>query len=381
MKLLIFTYKFPPAGGGSGSYAAGLAKGLAVLGHEVKVLAPVDPGHDAPEEDAARAYDLRRTRLRGGPVGYAVGALHLLWELARFRPQALLLADTAGQNAAALAMLAVPSSLRYSLIVHSDEIARKLGHTGGTWLQRRRCSLLRRLYLRARSVVCVSERTREGLLGAYPQLRSRALVVHNGIDRARFSLARPNRAREVQHMLEGADPVLLTVARLVPTKGIDTVLACLPELAREFPNLRYAIVGSGDDRERLEALAEDLSIADRVVFAGYATDDLLRAWYAACDVFVMVSRREGFPLVYLEAAACGKPVIGARIGGVPEFIRDGENGLLVAPGEIRETTAAIRTLLRSEELRRRMGQAGQELVQQRFTIEIMAKATLDAALQ
>ncbi len=159
------------------------------------------------------------------------------------------------------------------------------------------------------------------------------------------------------------DRVVLTVGRLVPRKGHDLVLRALAALKEE--PVRYMIVGTGPEERRLRDLAQALGVQDRVVFAGYVPDEELPGLYAACDVFVMPSRLlktrdgiEGFGTVFLEAGACGKPVIGGRSGGVVEAVEDGRTGLLVDPHDAGALAEALRVLLRDPRLCQRMGEAG-----------------------
>ena len=127
---------------------------------------------------------------------------------------------------------------------------------------------------------------------------------------------------------------LVTVARLVPHKGIDTTIRALGRLASSHPDLHYAIVGQGSDQPSLQALAETLGVGDRVRFLTEVTDEELPLAYALADVYVGVSRQtardvEGFGISLLEASASGKPVVAGRSGGMPDAVRDGETGTLV----------------------------------------------------
>ena len=123
-------------------------------------------------------------------------------------------------------------------------------------------------------------------------------------------------------------------------KGFDTVIRALPLVLKRAPNLRYVIVGEGDDRPRLEKLAAELHLEKSVSFAGSVSDAQLAEYYRCCDAFVLPSKTtkrngswegEGFGRVYVEAALAGKPVVGSRGGGAAEAVVDGETGLLVDP--------------------------------------------------
>lgn len=165
--------------------------------------------------------------------------------------------------------------------------------------------------------------------------------------------------------------VLLTVARLLasePGKGVDTVIRALPRLLESFPNLYYVVIGDGDGRPPLEKLAAESGVAARVLFPGSRSGSL-RACYEAADVFVMPSRQEGFGIVYLEAMAAGRPVVGAACGGATEVIADGETGFLVSYGDVPALETCLATLLADDSLRLGMGEAGRRRAEERHRFE------------
>jgi phosphatidylinositol alpha-1,6-mannosyltransferase len=178
-------------------------------------------------------------------------------------------------------------------------------------------------------------------------------------------------------------PVLLTVGRLVPRKGIDTVLHALPMLLEEFPDLRYRVVGDGPDRARLEQIAYNLGVTHAVEFMGHVSDQVLPEVYRMAHIFVMSAREEqetasieGFGIVYLEAAASGLPVVAGRSGGAVEAVQEGKTGFLVPPDDPEALTQVLRRLLSDPALRRRMGQTGRRWVEEemnwdRAVIEIL----------
>lgn len=169
---------------------------------------------------------------------------------------------------------------------------------------------------------------------------------------------------------EPAGPVLLSVSRLwaVETgKGIDTVIRALPRVLARAPGAEYWIVGDGDARPGLEALAREMGVAGRVRFMGRVSDGELLAAYQAADVFLLPSNQEGFGIVYVEAMRQGCPVIAGNHGGAPEVVDDGVTGFLVEHGD--ETAIATRVvqLLEDPELRARMGRAARARVEELFT--------------
>ena len=165
-------------------------------------------------------------------------------------------------------------------------------------------------------------------------------------------------------------PVLLTVARLVNRKGIDTVLLTLPSLLDRSPDLQYWIVGNGPERASLEQQAQELGILQAVRFMAEVSDTELPEIYRRATAFVMPSRAdyhagsvEGFGIVYLEASASGLPVVAARSGGAAEAILENETGLLVPPDDPQALAQAISRLFDDPALRQRMGRAGRRWVE------------------
>ena len=139
-------------------------------------------------------------------------------------------------------------------------------------------------------------------------------------------------------------PLLLSVSRLASEetgKGVDQVIRALPDIVKSVPGVRYAIVGDGRDRSRLERLTRELKVDDRVEFRGRVSPEALARAYAECSLFVLPSRQEGFGIVFLEAAAFGKPSIGGKHGGTPEVISDGETGHLVDYDDIAGIASTI----------------------------------------
>lgn len=175
------------------------------------------------------------------------------------------------------------------------------------------------------------------------------VVANPGVDLARFT---PNDREAARRRLElPPGPMLLTVSRLVPRKGHDLVIRCLPELLRGHPDLYYVVVGAGRERGRLERLTAETGVTERVLFRGLVPDEELPDYYRAADAFVHPNTElasgdiEGFGIVFLEANACGCPVIGGRSGGSVEAVSHGRSGLLVKPGSREEFLQAVGKIL------------------------------------
>jgi phosphatidylinositol alpha-1,6-mannosyltransferase len=183
------------------------------------------------------------------------------------------------------------------------------------------------------------------------------------------------------------EPVCITVARLVPHKGQDNGLRALALLADEFPRLRYVMVGEGHDEARLRALAAELSIADRVTFAGALPDGDLPEAYATSTIYLGASRLEkeinveGFGISFLEAAASGLPVVAGDSGGVRSAVRDDETGVIVDPTDVNAIAEAIAGFLSDEEKRQRFGAAGRRAVETHYNWDRVARETRDFAVR
>jgi len=202
----------------------------------------------------------------------------------------------------------------------------------------------------------------------------RIALVHPGCDVDRF---RPRPARmDLRHALLGPrdrDRVLLTVGGLVARKGQDMVIQALPRLRQSIPDVTYLIVGDGPYRAQLETLAMSVGVRDHVVFAGMVSAEDLPDVYALSDVYVMPSREqlescdvEGFGLVFLEANACGKAVVGGRSGGIPDAVEDGVSGLLVDPHDPEDIANALRRILSDGDMALRLGEQGRLRVVREF---------------
>ena len=166
-----------------------------------------------------------------------------------------------------------------------------------------------------------------------------------------------------------AGQVVLTVGRWAASeryKGVDHLIEAVAQLSAENKGLNLVAVGSGDDLPRLKKLAADAGVSGRVKFLEGLSREQLGACYAHCDIFALPSTGEGFGLVFLEANAFGKPVIGAGVGGTTDLIEDGVNGLLVRPGDTQHLASTIRRLLEEEPLRRELGCRGAKIVREKY---------------
>jgi phosphatidylinositol alpha-1,6-mannosyltransferase len=207
-----------------------------------------------------------------------------------------------------------------------------------------------------------------------------------GTDPARFNPSRDTGALRRRWGVADA-PLILTVARLVPHKGQDMGIRALSALRRDFPELRYIMVGDGHDEERLRALAGELGVSNRVGFVGAMRDDELPEAYATSTIYLGASRVdkeinvEGFGISFLEAAASGIPSVAGDSGGVRSAVRDGETGIVVPPTDPDAIADAIRSLLLNPDRRRKMGTSGRHAVETHYNWDRVARDTREFTYQ
>lgn len=268
----------------------------------------------------------------GNPAVYAVEALRIA---RRLKPDLILCGHiNLLPVAAAAAKLA---KCRLVLEIYGIE----------AWTRTRR-RLVSRSIGAADLVVAISRFTRDRFLSWAPVEPNKVKVVCNAIRLDDYGLAKSPAYLVERYKLEGKC-VLLTVGRLSTAeryKGQDRVIKLLPDLVKSYPNLVLLVAGGGDDLPRLKHLVEQLHLEEHVLFAGRISDEEKVDYYNLADAFAMPSTGEGFGFVFLEAAACGLPVLGGSVDGSRDALLDGELGLLVDPNDRDELLSGLREILK-----------------------------------
>lgn len=269
-------------------------------------------------------------------------------------------------NFAPLSLPARALGGRYAIIAHGVEVWRRL-------------SWPRTLALRAaREVWPVSRYTGDVMTRVHGLDPARVRVIENALGPG--ALASDPIGSDAAAAPVG--PRFVTIARLLHAdraKGVDTALEAFAGVVAQVPDATLDVVGDGDDRARLEALALRLGVAGRVRFLGRVDDATLTATLDQSRALVLPSTVEGFGLVYVEAMARGRAVLAVRAGGTPEVVVDGLTGLLAPPDDPAALIAAWRRLATDAELAARLGRAGRARVDERFRFERYA-ADIGAAL-
>ena len=241
---------------------------------------------------------------------------------------------------------------------------------------------MRRFYCSRDAIICISHYTKTLLLEKFPVTPECVFVVHNGLKNGfRPGIDRGEHIRK-RWEIPDSSTVLLTLARLVPRKGQDTVIRALPQILRERANVVYICAGIGEYKKRLVELAKDCGVLDRVVFPGLVPVNEKYSYYDACDLFVMPSREykdtvEGFGLSFVEAWHTSTPVLGGRHGGITEVIEDGVDGAIVDSISVQAVAERILSLVSAPAQLEAMGRRGQAKAQTIFNHTSMADLVAD----
>ncbi len=375
MRILIVALDFPPTVGGIQEWTYRVALDLATR-HEVVVVAPRMPGDDAFD----RAVPFRVVRYTAPPSRpLALLALGLVLQRVIRRERVAVVFYAHIFAAVAAPVLHRLTGVPFVVSVYGKELQAR-------GLQR----FMPRISREASAWTAISTYTADQLAekGVAPSAIS--LV---GVGVSETMLATPSHDGAGRWLSGRPGPVILTVSRLDERyKGHDMLLAALPLVAARVPDVTLVVAGDGALRPYYAALAEALGVGDRVVFTGRVTDEERLSLYDRCTLFALLSRAEangnaeGFGIVFLEAAARGKPSVGGRSGGIPDAVVDGETGLLVDPTSLLDIVEAIVTLLEDSARAYRLGEKAKERAASTYTwahvaarVEVALCAAADSA--
>lgn len=387
MKILIFSHEIPPIAGGAGTYAYELSKSLAELGNDVYILTGEsnDSKGDSINDKSLLTYGISVSRYHWIDKSKS---WFIYWDRVFLKyynktgPFDLVIFGNYTANiigSKVFNKLGCP----YRIVIHGDDIdyffstPRFKDH-----IMFRKKKMIS-YFTNAERVVSVSDYLNGILLRYMPSLTN-TKVVHHGIDTNIFNIKSvndPARAKSdilKKHGCSGNEFTVFCSARLVEGKGQDILIDSFSQILCSNENAVLILAGDGPDLDRLKNKVDKYQISKSVIFAGkMKREDLLR-YYAACDVFVMNSRRRGetFGIVFIEAMALGKPVIGSNIGGIPEVINDEYNGFLVNPSDASEIVSKINILIEDPCLRANMGERGRNKVENQFNSKLMALETI-----
>jgi glycosyltransferase involved in cell wall biosynthesis len=254
------------------------------------------------------------------------------------------------------ALFIVPAHLLrvpYVLHMHGGDFARFYGERCGPLARR----LLRFLYRNALVVVALSDEWRDALAAAIPGIR--VVVVPNPVEMPAWQAA-----------LDAEPPSVLYLGVVKETKGVFDLLHAWPAVLARHPRARLVLAGSGE-RDAAQALAQKLGVADSLQTPGWASGEAKAALLRGATVFVLPSHFEALPMAVLEAMAAGLPVVATRVGGIPDAIEDGRDGLLVPPHDPEPLGRALNALLEDGARRARLGAAARRRALENFSAGVI----------
>ncbi len=363
LHVLTLTPFYPVRGDDAqGCFVAEPLSALTQLGvtHTVRAAQPFYRGFAAADNSAVPAQWVRFFSLPGGWGLSSSGAFLFANLLPQIRslhgrnPVHLIHAHSALPCGHAASLLGRELRIPFVVTVHGLDAfsTRQVRDYAGEWCAR----VSRSVYRSACSVICVSEKVRDQVVeGAAGPVNP--TVLYNGVDPEMFSpLDR-----------EPPEPIILSVGNLIPVKGHELLLRAFAAIRNQFSEVSLEIIGDGPERSRLQQLAEELGMADKVHFRGRQSRRQVADAMRRATVFALPSRYEGLGCVYLEAMAAGKPVIACLGQGIDEVIEQGINGCLIAPDDLQGLRDILARLLREVELRRKIGDAARHTILQEYT--------------
>jgi phosphatidylinositol alpha-1,6-mannosyltransferase len=375
MRIALLTDEFLPHAGGSRIYYYNLFKRISTMGDEVTILTSKVLGwQEFDNKEQTESFKIRRNFKSLRDLSYSqlpkiLGPMLISGVFAVLnRPDVLHCGDLYPPGVIAT-ILKKLFGIPFIAYCHGEDI---------TLTDERRFQprLRNMIYRSANAIIANGEFAVENLLRIGIK-REKIHKITPGLDVSSFYPEAPDAELRQRYRIDG-ELVVMTVARLVTRKGHSRVIRALAKLSPDVPSFKYIIVGRGPLDTELRALTAELNLQDRIVFAGFVADDQLNHYYNLADIVVMPNTGEdgdveGFGMVFLEANAAGKPVIGGRSGGTAEAILDKETGFLVDPSDDQELRSALYSMLTDSELRRRMGLAGLQRAQTEFSWESRAK--------
>lgn len=231
---------------------------------------------------------------------------------------------------------------------------------------------------KVKAIITVSENNKKILQKLYPKYKNKIQVIHNGIDttwwHSQLLRITEQDIKDVKEELFQAKEntfILITVAELHERKGLKYLIEAMPKIITKYPNVKCVIIGEGPERNALTKLIKSLNIENHVILLGKQKE--IPKLLKCSNIFVLPSRREAFGMVLLEAMVTGLPVVATKVGGIPEIIENGENGLLVEPENPAKLSKAIIDLIPHPNKLEKFSKTGYTTVSEKFTAKKMAE--------
>lgn len=371
--LLVITELFLPTKGGSAVWFDEVYRRLG--GKSIHILTAEVPG--AAEHDKTHANTIHRVNLQRIPflrpesLAMYLKLLLKAIQICSFNKIHAIHAGRVLPEGLVAWLIAKFFSKPVVIYAHGEEIT--------TWRQPAKFKVMSFVYRHADKVIANSEFTENELLKLNVKAEN-ITRISPGVDIERFKPKLPTDDLKASIQLAQNESLILSVGRLSRRKGFDQIIKAIPQLRKQGCNVKYALIGIGEDGEYLEDLAQDLGVADFVHFLGHVSMEDLPRWYNACDIFAMPNREingdtEGFGMVFLEAAACGKPVICGTAGGTGSAVLQGTTGLRVNGDSLENITEEVKALLTDNKLRTTLGYNALQRAQSSFSWNEVANLT------
>ncbi|HEY4648652.1 MAG TPA: glycosyltransferase family 4 protein [Gemmatimonadales bacterium] len=371
MRHLLISYDFPPMGGGIARMMGELAQRYPAGSLLISTgRVPASAERDTQLPNRVDRVAIKSTRLR--TIQGLVLWSHRVWRLGRSFAPGFVWCGNLKPAAFPALWLRRREGIPYGIMLYGSEL---LLLQQRIRTSRRKGAAARAILREASVLTACSDWTRRLCLDVLDELgwksgEGEVRTIPLGTDPLRFRPGLDTGAARARYGLDYRR-WMLTVARLVGHKGIDTGLRVLAALRETHPNVGYLIVGSGPMQSRLEALAQELGVAERVRFLTGVPDTDLPLLYNCAELYLGLSRAEGlliegFGISLSEASASGIPVVAGTIGGMTDAVQDGVTGLLVDSRDVPKVIATVRSLFDNPELIRRLGQAGRKAAEEYF---------------
>ncbi|MGR3173254.1 MAG: glycosyltransferase family 4 protein [Candidatus Scalindua sp.] len=368
MNILFVTNNFPPMDGGVAVFNYHICKELGNQGHKILVVA--NEFHNSKSFDLKQEFKIKRLNIKIRPTSLGV-IYRILSETVKEKIDVIFYGHFGSTHWLSGSLAQRIFKVPYLILIHGTDLNEYFYRFTkmDNWTSR--------IVLENAAQIIVNSQATKRLVEEHSYPSEKIHIVHPGASPELFNIANQGEEIRTKYKLEGRK-VLLSISRLVPKKNHVNVLKALPEVIKRISNLTYLIVGKGEEEEIIKRIIGELRLQGYVKLLGYIDPQYIAPYYNACDVFVMPSKTvdvdyESFGIVYIEANACGKPVIGGRSGGVEDAVIDGVTGLLVDPENINEISDAIIRLLNDENLARRLGGNGRKRVENELTWKIVGK--------
>ncbi|MEF3075905.1 glycosyltransferase family 4 protein [Methylobacter sp. Wu1] len=324
-RLSILSYDYPPNDGGISRLVSTVVNELSRRGRQIEVLTLAADGRPGLTRPQISTQEVSRSKLQRDIATFVY---------LRRLPSGIPVLPTVWSPEGALAYLARRTNS--ILMAHGNEVMPYpdgLRYFVKNWLRRKTLSS-------ARSVICNSRYTEHLVQAISPEANT--IVITPGVDAARFKPVENELLAKQQFQLPTDRRIILSVSRMDAYKGHDVVLNALAQMpAERRETLHYVVAGRGSHLDSLKALAASLGLSNSITWLGFVADENLPTLYGCADLFVLCTKEdpqargvEGFGMVFLEAQAAGVPVIGTRVGGIPDAVEEGEGGWLIEQDDV-----------------------------------------------